>query len=591
VSDRTALHALRPVVCVIDTLYRDVQRADEARRGRFTNAGVTLDLGRHPDWIDGGLADDKEWRIEWVKLYIGLDLAHAYAITGDHDHLTTWEDLVEAFIVQVPVGHDTSDVTARRVQNWVYAWQRFAAAPHYTGLRGDLAERIVARLAADSDHLAEHLTPERNHRTMELYALLIVGIALGDGVRAAHALELLAENAEVDICDDGVQRERSSDYHMIVLRSFVGAIAQARAVDRPIPPGLVHRAHLACTFGLHLQRPDGTTPSLSDGDQADFRALLADASTLLDRADLAWAATLGVEGTPPTERFASFPIGGYVTQRSGWGDRGRAYGDELWSIMDCGPLGAGGHGHYDHLSVEMAAGADRLVVDPGRYTYADGPWRRWFKGTAAHNTVTVDGLDQQRYKRGHPKAPFSEAALLWRHTGTETPGAVPVDIAVARCTSAQYDAVHTRLLAMIDDAYWVVVDDLDAPTEHDYVVRWHFDVPAQGATTLERLGTLDVAIVPGGVIAAPAHLGTASLAGGWVSPTYGVKHAAPVLEIAADATATARFVAVIAPGTVVPLDVRAERDGGCGAVTIDWPGHTDRLAWTDGVASLERAPC
>lgn len=588
-NEQTALHALRPVICVIDTLYRDVERADEARRGRFTNAGVTLDLGRHPDWIDGGLADDKEWRIEWVKLYIGLDLAHAYAVTGDHDHLATWEDLVEAFIEQVPVGHDTSDVTARRMQNWVYAWQRFAAAPHYAGLRGDLAERVAARLADDADHLAANLTPERNHRTMELYALLIVGIALGGEARAAHAIDLLAENAEVDICDDGVQRERSSDYHMIVLRSFVGAIAQARAVDQPIPPGLVHRAHLASTFGLHLQRPDGSTPSLSDGDQADFRALLADAAALLDRPDLAWAATLGADGTPPAERFASFPIGGYVTQRSGWGDRDRAYGDELWSIMDCGPLGAGGHGHYDHLTVEMAAGSNLLVVDPGRYTYADGPWRQWFKGTAAHNTVTVDGLDQQRYKRGHPKAPFSEAELVWRHT--DESGPLTLDVATARCTSAQYDAVHTRLLAMVDTGYWVVVDDLVAPTEHDYVVRWHFDAPAQGNTTLERRGDLDVATVPGGLIAAPADLGVASIAGGWISPTYGVKHEAPVLEIAAGPTPTTRFAAVVAPGAVAPVEIRTEGDATAGAVEVVWPSHTDRIAWHDGAASLERTPC
>ena len=34
-------------------------------------------------------------------------------------------------------------------------------------------------------------------------------------------------------------------------------------------------------------------------------------------------------------------------------------------------------------------------LDPGRYTYvSDDPWRRWFKGTAGHNTVCVDDEDQ-----------------------------------------------------------------------------------------------------------------------------------------------------------------------------------------------------
>ena len=44
-------------------------------------------------------------------------------------------------------------------------------------------------------------------------------------------------------------------------------------------------------------------------------------------------------------------------------------------------------------AVELAGGGRALVLDPGRYTYADDErgWRRWFKCTAAHNTVCVDG--------------------------------------------------------------------------------------------------------------------------------------------------------------------------------------------------------
>ena len=81
-----------------------------------------------------------------------------------------------------------------------------------------------------------------------------------------------------------------------------------------------------------------------------------------------------------------------------------------------GPLGDGGHGHYDQLAVELYANGQPLVVDPGRYTYAEEPggWRRWFKGTAAHNTVTVDELDQTPYRRGKPKGPHSQARLVTR---------------------------------------------------------------------------------------------------------------------------------------------------------------------------------
>ena len=70
--------------------------ADDAVAGRFTSAGVTLELGLPPDWLTGGLDDDEEWRIEWSKFYFGLDLAAAYPATGDAAYLRAWETLVTA---------------------------------------------------------------------------------------------------------------------------------------------------------------------------------------------------------------------------------------------------------------------------------------------------------------------------------------------------------------------------------------------------------------------------------------------------------------------------------------------------------------
>lgn len=583
------MRALHPVVSVIDSLHRDVAVADDARAGRFTHAGTTLDLGRRPDWLGGGLADDEEWRIEWVKLYEGLDLAHAYRTTGDDDHLAAWEDLVDAFLDQVPVGHDTNDVDARRVQNWIYAWQRFAAVPGFPGLRDGLGERVVDRLRADAAHIEANLTAERNHRTLEIYALLVVGIALGDDGLAQRALGLMADNAEHDIGDDGVQCERSTDYHLIVLRSLIGAIDNGRASGLDVPLRLVERADLAATFALHVQRPDGTTPALSDGDQGDFRALLADAARVLDRPDLLWAASTGAAGRAPRARAMSFVPGGYAVQRSGWGDGVRAYLDERWAVLDCGPLGAGGHGHYDHLSVELMGGGRRLVVDPGRYTYADTPWRQWFKGTAAHNTVTVDGLDQQPYRRGKPKGPQSSAVLVNRRAAGARPGQPALDVVTARATSPRYDAVHTRSLMLVGGDHWIVIDRLDAPTEHEYVARWHLDPEAHRRTVLSHETHRSVVRFPAGTIAVPAG-DDLHLEPGWVSPEYGVRVPAPVLAVRHRA-ASSLFVAVVTPGDRAPRAVRidAAADGTGGSMlVVDWDVHVDRVFLRSDGADLER---
>ena len=130
---------------------------------------------------------------------------------------------------------------------------------------------------------------------------------------------------------------------------------------------------------MHCRRPDGTIPALSDADTGDYGELLE---------------LLGAERRRVSSTRASPPAATSPSAAAG-SDEAR------FLIFDCGPLGDGGHGHYDLLSVEAFAGGRPLIVDPGRFTYSEAPpnLRRWFRGTAAHNTVCVDGLDQTPYTR------------------------------------------------------------------------------------------------------------------------------------------------------------------------------------------------
>ena len=577
-STRVEMVAPRPVICVVDHLYRDLAVAAAARRGRFTHAGVELDLGRRPDWVNGGLTDDLEWRIEWVKLYEGLDLAHAYASTGDRNYLATWEDLVDSFCDQVPVGFDVADVSARRLLNWLYAWRRFAAAPHFAGLRPGLAQRLADRITDDAEHLRGHLTPHRNHRTLELYALLLVGLSMADDTLAHFALSELGRNLLTDVWSDGVHRECSTDYHCIALRSYLGAVANARAADLDLPQGFVEHASLALDFALHVQRPDGMTPSFSDGDIGDFRGLLALGAELFDRDDLRWVATGGASGSAPTSRDATFPVGGYLTARSGWGDGSTAYTDERFMMMDAGPIGDGGHGHYDQLSIELYAGGHSIVVDPGRYTYADSPWRHWFKGSAAHNTVTVDGLDQTPYRHAAPKQATSQARITRRVSRPD------LDAIEAEVTSPLHEVIHLRQVAFLQREYWVVHDHLRGDRSHRYEARWHLAAEAQGRVTVERTSRQTTVRWPTGSIVVPAPC-VVEIEPGWVSPTYGVKHPAPVV-VARVAATEADIVTVLSPGIAnVTMDDRSangqlscEVRSGDTTDFIEWSAATD-VVW------------
>jgi uncharacterized heparinase superfamily protein len=78
--------------------------------------------------------------------------------------------------------------------------------------------------------------------------------------------------------------------------------------------------------------------------------------------------------------------------RGGWDDKANQM------IVDVGPLGclfSSGHGHADLLSLQCAAAGQPCVVDAGNYCYtSEAEWREFFRSTAVHNTVMIDGHSQ-----------------------------------------------------------------------------------------------------------------------------------------------------------------------------------------------------
>src|SRR5262249_48841492 len=60
-----------------------------------------------------------------------------------------------------------------------------------------------------------------------------------------------------------------------------------------------------------------------------------------------------------------------------------------------GTKGFGNHKHNDQLSFEYPPDGAALIVDPGSYVYtSDGDARNRFRGTGYHNTLLVDGVEQ-----------------------------------------------------------------------------------------------------------------------------------------------------------------------------------------------------
>jgi len=68
--------------------------------------------------------------------------------------------------------------------------------------------------------------------------------------------------------------------------------------------------------------------------------------------------------------------------------------DQVCAMLDYGIHGDA-HGHPDKLNIVLYALGRELMLDPGRISYSVPEYRTWCRTTVAHNTVVVDGKDQQ----------------------------------------------------------------------------------------------------------------------------------------------------------------------------------------------------
>jgi Heparinase II/III-like protein len=157
---------------------------------------------------------------------------------------------------------------------------------------------------------------------------------------------------------------------------------------------------------------DGMVCRFSPKDVLPYKSLLALGAILFKRGDFKLKAKtlddrarwlLGAAADAEFERLdaektrlpqrQAFPEGGYFVLGAEFDTP-----NEIRVVADAGPLGyrsIAAHGHADALSFTLSAGGREFLIDPGTYAYhTQERWRQYFRGTAAHNTLRVDGLDQ-----------------------------------------------------------------------------------------------------------------------------------------------------------------------------------------------------
>ena len=222
-----------------------------------------------------------------------------------------------------------------------------------------------------------------NHVIRNARALVLGGAAFDEPALTRRGIDLLRRELPEQVLRDGGHYERSPVYHLVVLRDLLEVQAVSphswlgEAIDRM-------RA-----FAAGLARPDGEPALFNDG-------------------GLEQAPRLELPEPPPG--LVVFEDSGFAVVREG----------PLWLAFRCGraaPDFLPAHAHADALSFQLWWRGRPVLADAGTYTYEPGRERDWFRGTAAHSTVKVDGRDQFRLWGAFRSGRLPEVKLRFAREG------------------------------------------------------------------------------------------------------------------------------------------------------------------------------
>ena len=307
--------------------------------------------------------------------------------------------LLPRWVLENPPGTGTAwepYPTSLRIVNWV----KWALAGNTLPVECRQSLAVQARWL--SKRLEVHLLG--NHLFANAKALVFAGLFF-EGPQAdawlGRGMGILRREVPEQIVTDGGQFERSTMYHALALEDMLDlynlATASSVVVDarwqstiREWRDAIGRMRDWLAT----MCHPDGEIGFFND---AAFR--VAPSPEELE----GYAGRMGLPSpSRPVEGLTHLSPSGYV----------RVAGDDAVTLLDVAPVGPDylpGHAHADTLSFELSLFGQRVLVNSGTSQYEVGPERSRQRGTAAHNTVIVDGHDSSEVwagfrvaRRAHP---------------------------------------------------------------------------------------------------------------------------------------------------------------------------------------------
>lgn len=363
-------------------------------------------------------------------------------------------------------------------------------------LRKSFAASVYFHLAAIRNHMSLY-SSANNHLIGEMAGLYVGAVCFPWWNECqpwrVFAKGILEREIQLQFTSEGINREQAMSYQLFTLELLLLAMLVGRNSGDEFSRAFSDRIRVALDYVATVATPAGDLPWFGDSDDArgfvlsqnesafqvvmQLGALLfhepqfsrfapepTAAALALMANDYAGLAKIGLAQESTTAAHLLQEGGVAVMQSGDW---------KL--VMDVGPLGYTGiaaHGHADALSLQLAAGDQYVMIDSGTYAYhSHQEWRSYFRGTAAHNTARVDGLDQS----------VTAGRFLWSSKANTRVTEFLNDGDTVRIAAEQDGylrlsdpVMHRRAVTLDREQAVILVEDTFAcKGDHDVEIYWH----------------------------------------------------------------------------------------------------------------------
>ena len=396
-----------------------------------------------------------------------------------------------------------------RILNWLTIHNLFLNEAEYSD---EDQLRTIATLLQHGAHLYERNDQFRsgNHQTRGMSALAMLSILFRDFEGTdkwfERAMQRLSEHQEKEINPDGFQFERSVHYHMSDINNYFYVYQLAKISGIDVDQAWEQKLRILFKTLVNIAYPDKSAPVLQDdteipwGEKNDITGVMTLGYLLFEDPEFGYFASNRVDDrmywfltqaqldllggiqmkTPEVSSYA-FEDTHYYVMREGWNPN-----DKMMVISAGLDADKPDHQHGDMLGIQAIANKQAILPNyQVRYSLKDF---ELFKNSMVKNVALVDdelqGKQWTSNKGGSGFGKFkslpSPKVIAWESND------VFDFFAGSHNGFKNIDVEYTRQVIYLKDDFWLVKDNFNSNSSHEYKQVWQGHYTRESGPNLIR---------------------------------------------------------------------------------------------------------